>query len=323
MCTSISFKTKDHYFGRNLDLEYSYQEAVTITPRNYTFHFCDAKTIQKHYGIIGIATVADGYPLYYDAVNEAGLGIAGLNFPGNAVYLPTAEGKDNIAPFEFIPWILAQCKTVSDAQKLLQRVNITDTPFSDKYPLTPLHWMLSDSNETIIIEPTIDGVQVYDNPVGVLTNNPAFPFHTYNLSNYLNITREEAINRFSESIELPPYSRGMGGIGLPGDLSSASRFVRAAFTKLNSVCNNTEIGSVNQFFHILDSVSQTRGCCKVNDAYEITLYSSCCNTSKKIYYYKTYENSQLTAVSLNHEDLSKNKVVCYPLRSKGTVCYEN
>ena len=323
MCTSISFKTNDHYFGRNLDLEYSYKEAVTITPRNFNFFFRDVKTLKTHYAIIGMATVANGYPLYYDAANEFGLGVAGLNFPGNAVYLPPTVGKDNVAPFELIPWILAQCKNVCEARKLIQRINITDIPFNNDYPLTPLHWMVSDADESIVIEPTFGGVQIYDNPVGVFTNNPIFPFQMHNLCNYLNITNQSPTNRFSDKIDLEPYSRGMGGIGLPGDLSSSSRFVRACFTKLNSVCNDDEHSSVNQFFHILDSVSQTRGCCMVDDGYEITMYSSCCNTTRGIYYYKTYENSQITAVFLNKENLDNMDLIQYPIRTKCNMFCED
>ena len=145
----------------------------------------------------------------------------------------------------------------------------------------------------------------------------------YNLCNYLNITRSEPVGRFSDQIELTPYSRGMGGIGLPGDLSSASRFVRAAFTKLNSVCGCSETESVNQFFHILNSVSQTKGCAQVGDKYEFTLYSSCCNTDKCVYYYQTYNNSQLTAVGMRREYLDGDKLIAYPLRKTGEVFFEN
>lgn len=323
MCTSISFQTKDHYFGRNLDLEYSYQEAVTISPRNFSFQFRSTRTLRQHYAIIGMATVANDYPLYYDATNECGLSMAGLNFPGNAVYLPTIDGKDNVAPFEIIPWILGQCKNINEAKPLLERINLADIAFDEKYPLTPLHWMISDRNQTIVVEPTTDGVHIYENPVGVLTNNPPFPYHIWNLNNYMNLTSSEPENHFSNKITLEPYSRGMGGLGLPGDLSSASRFVRAAFTKLNSVCDHTENESVNQFFHILDTVAQTRGCARIEDGYEITLYSSCCNTDCGIYYYKTYGNTQLTAVHLYHEALNSSKLIQYPLRIKGDVFSEN
>lgn len=323
MCTAITFCTEDHYFGRNLDLEYSYSEEVTITPRNFPFPFRYKPAICSHYAMIGIATVVDDYPLYYDATNEMGLSMAGLNFPGNAVYRPVDAGRDNITPFEFIPWILCQCATVSEAEVLLRRINLTDSSFSSAYPLSPLHWILSDKDRTVTVEPMLNGLQVINNPVGILTNNPPFLFHLENLNNYLNVTHSEATNRFSPQIPLAAYSRGMGGIGLPGDLSSASRFVRAAFTKFNSRCNKTENESVSQFFHILGSVSQQCGCVKVGDAFEKTVYSSCCNTDKCVYYYTTYDNSQITGVSLFHEDLLSGKLIGHPLRTRPQIWMEN
>ena len=105
----------------------------------------------------------------------------------------------------------------------------------------------------------------------------------------------------------------MGAFGLPGDLSSASRFIRAAFVRNNSVSQNSESESIGQFFHILSSVEQQRGCSVMNGKYEITLYSSCCNTDRGIYYYTTYENRQICAVHLYREDLSGDKLISYPL----------
>lgn len=323
MCTAVSFKTKDHYFGRNLDLEYAYNEEVTVTPRNFPLHFREAKTFRNHFAIIGMATIAEDYPLYYDATNERGLSVAGLNFPGNAVYLPPIDGKDNITPFEFIPWILCQCQTVAQARKLLERINLTNTPFSEEYPLSPLHWIISDKTESIVIEPMQFGISVLDNPIGVLTNNPPFEYHMHNLCNYLNLTREEPVNRFSEKIDLSAYSRGMGSIGLPGDLSSGSRFVKATFTKLNSICGEDENSSVSQFFHILTSVEQQRGCVRINNAFEITLYSSCCNTDKGIYYFTTYENRQISAVHLYRNNLCSNALISYPISQAQAIRHIN
>lgn len=323
MCTAVTYHTKDHYFGRNLDLEYSYSEAVTITPRNFSFSFRALPQQATHYAMIGMAMIAEGYPLYYDATNEFGLSMAGLNFPGNAVYQEPAKDADNVTPFEFIPWILGQCRSVSDVRQKLERINLVNIPFSQEYPLSPLHWIISDRKESITVEPLADGLKIYDNPIGILTNNPPFDFHMYHLSNYLNLTHEEPTNRFSEKITLTPYSRGMGAIGLPGDLSSSSRFIRAAFTKLNSQCDGSEEESVSQFFHILGSVAQQRGCVKINGAFEKTVYSSCCNTDKGIYYYTTYENSQITAVYMDHEDLDGCKLVSYPLRTKPQIQKEN
>ena len=323
MCTAISFKTKDHYFGRNLDLEHFYKETVTVTPRNYPFYFRKAPSLMNHFAMIGMASVIEGYPLYYEATNEHGLSMAGLNFPGNAVYLPDKEGVCNIAPFELIPWILSQCKTVQQARALLHNINLVNINFNEELPLSPLHWMLCDKNVSIVIEPRESGIKIYDNAVDVLTNNPPFDFHMYHLSNYLNLTHEEPVNRFTNKIDLTPYSRGMGAIGLPGDLSSASRFIKAAFTKLNSVSDDSECSSISQFFHILGAVAQQRGCVKVNGDYERTIYTSCCNTNKGIYYYTTYENSQITAVNMFSEDLDGDKLSLFPLVLQQQIRKEN
>lgn len=323
MCTAISFKTSNHYFGRNLDLEYCYQEAVTITPRNYPFSFRKAKDLDNHYAMIGIATIVENYPLYYDATNEFGLSIAGLNFPGNAVYHPCNDSSDNITPFELIPWILGQCKTVADAEELLTRINLASIDFNNRLRTTPLHWIISDRKKSITVEPLKDGLKVYENQIGVLTNNPPFDFHMHNLCNYLNLSNSDPESLFAGKIPLILYSRGLGSVGLPGDLSSASRFVRAAYVKLNSVYSDDEDESVCQFFHILSSVEQQSGCVLINGAFEKTVYSSCCNTDKGIYYYRTYENSQITAVNLYSEQLDSNQLSSYPLRRKQQVIREN
>ncbi len=324
MCTAITYNTKNHYFGRNFDLEYSYKETVTITPRNYPFKFRKVKDIKQHYALIGMAYVEDDYPLYYDAINEKGLGMAGLNFPDNAVYANLKNDKDNIASFEFIPWVLSQCTNINEVKKLLENINIVNINFSDKLPASPLHWIISDNNSSITVEIVKDGLKIYDNPVGVLTNNPTFDIHMFNLNNYMNLSIESPNNNFSKQLNLTPYSRGMGALGLPGDLSSASRFVRATFTKMNSLSGNSESESISQFFHILSSVEQQRGCVHMGkDKYEITIYSSCCNMDKGIYYYTTYENSQITAIDMYKEDLDNTKLINYNLIKDQQIFFQN
>lgn len=323
MCTAISYKTKDHYFGRNLDLEYRFDEQVTITPREYPFRYRNGSADNGHFAMIGMATIADNYPLYYDATNEYGLSMAGLNFPDNAAYNPPHSGKDNIAPFELIPWVLGRCKTAKEARMLLERTNITNVTFNDQLPLSPLHFMICDKEEALVAEPVKDGLKLYDNPVKVLTNNPPFPFHMDNLGLYIGLSPDPPENRFSPALTIKNYSTGMGAIGLPGDLSSASRFIRVAFVLGNSVSDATEDESISQFFHILSSVEQQRGCSVVNGRNEITLYSSCCNTDRCIYYYTTYENRQITAVHLFHEDLNGNTLTSYPLMDTQQIHHIN
>ena len=323
MCTAITYNTKDHYFGRNLDLEYSYHESVTITPREYPFIFRNGKEVKKHYSMIGMAYVMNNYPLYYDAVNEKGLGMAGLNFPKNAYYHEEVSDKDNVAPFEFIPWVLTQCSDIKEVRELLNHINIADINYSEELPASPLHWIISDKNESITVESVKDGLKIYDNPVGVLTNNPTFDIHMFNLNNYMSLSIEEPKNNFSSKLNFDIYSRGMGALGLPGDLSSASRFVKAAFTKMNSLSKEDELSSINQFFHILESVYQQRGCVKLGDKYEITIYSSCCNQDKGIYYYKTYDNTHITGVDMYKENLDSQDLVVYELVKDTEVLMQN
>jgi len=313
MCTASNYITDNHYFGRNFDYEISYNERVTVTPRKYELKFRKIDDIKTHYAIIGIAAGIDEYPLYYDACNEKGLAIAGLNFAGNAVYREFEEDMVNITPFELIPYLLGTCSSVSEAREVLGKINLVNINFADELPLSPLHWMISDEVESIVVEPLADGLKVYDNPVGVLTNNPPFDKQLFYLNNYRGLSNKNPENTFG--VDLEEYSRGMGAIGLPGDLSSASRFAKVAFTRANSYSDNDEASSVGQFFHILGSVEQQNGCTFIDDPdlYEYTIYTSCYNTNKAILYYRTYHNSQITAVDLYRENLDSSELINYLL----------
>lgn len=324
MCTAATYQTKDFYFGRTLDYLFSYGEEVVVTPRPYPFSFRYLPEMTQHFAMIGMACVMDQYPLYYDAVNEKGLCIAGLNFPNNAYYQKAVSGKSNLAQFELIPWLLGQCSSVREVRMLLEDIVLTDDSFSRQLPPSPLHWIIADEHEAITVESVSEGLKIYENPVGILTNNPPFDQQIFLLNNYMNLSPKQPRNRFSEKLPLSTYCLGMGGLGLPGDLSSASRFVRASFTKMNSVSGDSEEESVSQFFHILGSVDQQRGCSEdENGKYEITLYTSCCNASKGVYYYTTYNNHQITAVDMHKEALEQGELVRYPVVDEQRIFYRN
>jgi hypothetical protein len=320
MCTAASFKNKNTYFGRTLDYEFSYGEKVTITPRNYPFEFRHLGLNNNHYAIIGMAHIHNDYPMYYDAMNEYGLGMAGLNFVGNAKYNEVIEGKENVAQFEFISFILSTCKNVLEAKNKIKEINLVKTPYNEYYPAAKLHWILRDINDCIVVEAMEDGIHIYDNKTGSLTNNPPFNYQLENLKNYVSLNNDEPNKSFSFNEAF--YSRGMGSVGLPGDLTSQGRFVRVAYTAHFSVASPDENSSVNQFFHILESVWQTRGLCKINDKYEITIYASCMNLNEGIYYYKTYDNPQMSAVYLKHENLNSSKLISYDL-AKESIFKQN
>ncbi len=324
MCTAATYRTDDFYMGRTLDYEFSYGEEITVMPRNFPLSFRHGGGTDRHYAIIGMAHVADGYPMFYDAVNEKGLGMAGLNFAASARYSEPEDGKQNVAQFEFIPWVLSQFASLGQARSAIEKINLVGTTYDSRYPAAKMHWIIADKSGAITVEPTEGGLKIYDNAPGVLTNEPPFDMQLFNLNNYMRLSPKQPENSFSDALNLGTYSRGMGGLGLPGDLSSMSRFVRAAFTKLNSLSGSGEAESVGQFFHILGSVEQVRGCCEVaQDKYEITIYTSCFNADKGVYYYTTYNNRRITAVDMHRENLDSDSLARYPMLDKEDVLRQN
>ena len=325
MCTSIAKRTHDFYFGRTMDIEYNFDESVIFTPRNYSLPFRKMSTLDRHYAILGIATVKEGYPLYADAMNERGLCIAGLNFPDNAYYPdPKDSDTNNISPFELIPWILGKCASVAETKRLLSSAHLVNIPFSKDIPVAPLHWHIADRESSVTLENTENGLRLYNNSAGVLTNNPGFHFQTTNLCQYMNLVTGSPKNCFSSISGLVPFGQGLGCVGLPGDFSPASRFVKAAYLNLSSICNDDEASSISQVFHILDSVSLVKGSVITSDDLcDVTTYSCCMNATKGIYYYKTYNNNQLTAVDMHRENLESNLLKSYSLTVTQQIAWAN
>lgn len=309
MCTAISINGKAHLFGRTLDVERSYGEAIVVTPRRAPLKFRHESTLTEHPAIIGMGLDAGGFPLYFDAVNEHGLAAAGLNFPYEAVYTIKKHGAYNVASFELIPWLLANAKSVDEARALLEKANVTDDSFSVDMPTTPLHFMISDKSGSIVAEPAADGLKLYDNPVGVMTNSPEFPFHLKNAAQYEHLTSAEPLN---ENIALPRYSKGFGAIGLPGDFSSPSRFVRALFAKNNTDASQDEVG---RFFHITDTVNVPMGCEKNADGKSsFTAYTCCIDTGNAVYHYTTYDRREIRRGALADTDTDADALVKWEIK---------
>lgn len=323
MCTALTYQNGDFYFGRNLDLEVGFNQSVAITPRNYSFVRANGEKILTHYALIGMATVFEGYPLYADASNEYGLSMAGLNFPQNAKYAPYNKDKDNIAPYEFILVVLSTCKDLKEAKQLLENLNLYEATYQS-FPLAPLHFIISDKSGSLVVESQSDGLHIYDNPFGILTNNPPFYYHLENVKNYMGLKAQNAANTLSDKLDLRTYCEGMGALGLPGDASSPSRFIKALFHKFTSKNEPSEEANLSQFMYILDSVKMIKGSVITeNDHHDITLYSSCINTTKGIYYYKTYDNPTLRAIDMSKEDLDTDKVITYGLDRPYYIDHQN
>lgn len=305
MCTAVSYNANGHFFGRNLDLECGYGEKVVIAPRNYKLKMRCGEKLQKHYAIIGMAAVSDGYPLYFDAANEKGLCMAALNFPNNAVYHPENKEKINIAPFEFIPYVLGRCKNIAETWDLLVNINLASINFSDTLPLSPLHWLISDGERALTVESVKAGLRFYENSVGVLTNNPPFLKQIENLEKYRDVfLQKQPQNNGGED-----YSLGLDSKGLAGGFASADRFVRAAFVKQKSPTDISGEAAINHFFHILNSVAMPKGCVITpSGEYEYTRYSCCIDCKKGDYYYTTYDSGEKLKFSLRDCDLSGSEI---------------
>lgn len=314
MCTSISF-TQPPLYGRTLDLEESFGQQVAITPREYPFTFHHCPPLPRHHAMVGMASVARGVPLYAEAMNEHGLYMAGLNFPHSAHYFPDQKAQRSaVAPYELIPLVLGTCTTLAQARQLLEQVRLTAIPFAPDCPLAPLHWHVADPSGALTAEPREDGLRLFENPVGVLTNEPPFPYHLMNLNNYQALSPQPPENRFAPALELRCYGQGMGALGLPGDASPMSRFVRAAFHR-NCAAFPEETGAqVVEFFRLLDTVAMPRGSVITPQGkYDQTLYACCADGRSLTYYYKTHDSGRICAVPMDEPRRTGSALLTFPL----------
>lgn len=329
MCTALTLKTKEgyHLFGRNMDIEYSFNQQVVLVPRNYKYkNVVTSSTESIKYAMIGMGTIIDGHPAFAEALNEKGLTCAGLNFPGYAYWEEEIiEGKTNIPPYDIILWILANFESVEQLKPALENINIVKKPLNESTPLPTLHWIVSDKNgDCIVIEKTKEKLSIFDNKVGVLTNAPTFDWHLGNLTQYMGLSSNQPEKVSWSEQELKPMGQGVGAIGLPGDFSSASRFVKSAFLRSNINFSDGEFSGIIEFFHILNSVAMVRGSvvtpAKMDD---ITAYTSCMCQEKGIYYYNTYSNNQINAIDMNKEDLEGAEIKVFGYKDKQVINYEN
>ena len=311
MCTAMTFNADSFYFGRTLDYDFPFDNEIVLIPRNHSLEFTNSLSVKSHSAIIGNGIIKDGFPLLFEGANESGLCIAALNFSGNALYNKFQETKENIASFEFITYILSTCISVSGVHTKLLNANITDSAFGGELPASPLHFLIADKKDCITVESTKEGLKIYENPVGVLTNDPTFNMQLFSLNNYTFLSVYNSQNKVFGGFEAKSYSRGMGALGLPGDYSSNSRFIRTAFIKNHLSIKEDNVG---QFFHALDSVSIPSGVVITENGKEQeTQYACCIDASRLIYYYVTKENRRICAVNLQNENLDGEDIITYPL----------
>lgn len=329
MCTAITLKSNDnhHFLARNYDFTPGSKLMMALAPRNFPYmNKLTKKKIPSKYAVLGMSVSDEGYFLFADGVNEKGLACSILNLPGYTSWNHQAiEGKENILPYDVTFWMVANFATVKELKAGLKNLNIVAPLDNPDALATQVHWIVSDSTgECIVIEKTKDSFRAYNNKVGVLTNSPTFDWHLINLNRYINISDKQSGEVKWGSQLLAPCSQGFGGLGLPGDYSSPSRFVKASFLR-NHV--NLDFGSesgILECFHILESVAMLRGIVQdhSNDCF-ITLYTSCMCLDTKVYYYSTYNSPQIYAIDMKKENLDGNELKFYPYPNQLVIHYQN
>lgn len=303
MCTGIRFNDPEGnlYFARNLDWNTRYGERVVITPKGFDIPYRFIEPAKSQHNIIGMAVAAGNFPMYFDCGNDAGLAVAGLNFPGFASFPEEPiEGKDNVTAYEFPLWVVATFDSVDAVEEALRNVMINGSPFQPGGTVALLHWIIGDGKRSIVVEQTADGLHVYDDPVDVLTNQPEFPWHLTNLRTYITATNTMPENPVWGKMELVPFGAGSGARGIPGDSYTTSRFVKEAFTHVNYPQKDNEAENVSRAFHTLSAVAMIDGSSQMADGtFEVTLYTGCYSARTQTYYYSTYEDPAIIATPMS------------------------
>lgn len=335
-CTGISIKTQDNKIIQGRTIEYgegNLNSQLVISPRGkeYQSLTSDGK-VEGHkwkakYGFVGATVINELF--IGEGINEAGLNAGLFYFPhyGSLSKYNPREKSKTIVDMQIVSWILSNFSNVEEVKKAIQKIKVVNIGYDDKgEPLPTAHWRVADANGgNIVIEIVNNGeVKVYDNLVGILTNSPDYDWQVKNLNNYINLYSGNANNYTVNGHEIFSFGAGTGALGLPGDITPPSRFVRA-FYFLNTMKNveNAKEG-VEEGFHILNNFDIPIGAeySKEHRQYipkelpSATQWTAISNLSDREFYYKTMYNSQIRRVDLKKIDFKNVKFQVIPLDEK-------
>ncbi len=327
-CTSFLLRTSDGgaVYGRTMEFGFLIDSQAIVVPRRFALHGTgpDGKpglAWNAKYGAVGLN--AYGLNVFTDGMNEKGLAGGILLFPGYAGYADPAkaDAAKALAPWEFLTWALTSFATVQEVKAALPGITIIDLPQSNLGAPPPVHYVLHDaSGASIVIEPIGGVLKVYDNPVGVLTNAPTFDWQITNLSNYVKISPENAPPLKIDEMTIAPFGEGSGLLGVPGDPTPPSRFVRALAYVTTARKMPTGDESVRLAEHILNNFDipsgfiQTGRSASTKTPLEFTQWSSIADLSRKRYYVKTYEDQTLRGIDLMNMDLDAKTIQAAALK---------
>ncbi|KXY29137.1 choloylglycine hydrolase [Bacillus cereus] len=328
MCTSLTLQTKSgqHLFARTMDFALDFNQEVIIVPRRYQWNNITGETIKAKQAVVGMGINHQGRIILADGVNESGMTCATLYFPGFATYSNSIDdNKTNLAPFDFVAWSLTQFNSVEELKKSVDSISFLDVPLSVLGVTPPLHWILADKwGKCIVLEPTIEGLKMYDNPLGIMTNSPEFNWHLQNLRQYIGLKSQPYAPMKWGNLPLSAFGQGSGSMGLPGDFTPPSRFVRAAYSKQNIQGVDNEEEGISAVFHILSNCELPKGGVITEEGtIDNTIYTSAMCMESGIYYYHTYDCRQIIAIHLFNENLDTDEIKTYPFQRKQKIYYQN
>lgn len=316
-CTSLLVKTSDdsYVYGRTMEFGFQLESKVVVAPRGLSFTGTGTTKGQDglkwtgKYGFVGMNAV--NQPLVCDGLNEKGLAGGILYFPGYAEYTKPADADaaKSLAPWEFLTWCLSNFATVDEIKAAVENgdVQVVELVFPAFGFVAPFHYTLHDANgKSIVIEPTGGTLKVYDNPYGVLTNAPTFDWHLTNLKNYTKLSDANGSSLKVDDHVIDSFGSGSGWIGLPGDPTPPSRFIRAFAYSMTPVSQPDGIESVRLVEHIMNNFDLPKGFIRndKSDEADYTQWTVVADMANRIYYVKTYDNQQLQAIALENFDLS-------------------
>lgn len=305
MCTAATLQTRqmENFFGRNFDFSYDIEPQLYVIPNNYIWENClTTSNFKNRYSFIGIGQESDGILAFFDGVNENGFAAAVLYFAGYAKYAsqPNSTTKEPVASFDFLQYILGRCGSLKELRHILENVSIIGVPDPVTQTIAPLHWIATDrTGQCVVIEQTEFGLNVFQNPLGVMANSPDFPWHITNLRNYMEVSPLQTSEVKWGPIQLTPFGQAGGTMLLPGGYTSPERFVRTAYLKTHVQTPRNRIEAINVCFHIMESVSIPKGVVITDrETYDYTKYTAFINTTTCEYFFRTYNNIQIGTAAL-------------------------
>lgn len=253
------------------------------------------------HAVLGAATF--GCLAIMDGVNDAGLMAAAFYFQGQAQYadVTQADASRAVNPSEVPHYILTNCATIDEALAAIAEITVVDVPVHGWGPTAPpLHYQIIDAQgRHVAVEPTQAGsLQVTENPTGAFTNSPDLPFHLLNLTQYMNVSAETLKQSDVFGTTVTATGMGSGGLGLPGDYSPPSRFVRAAFFSANHPTPTTTIDGVQELFHLLNAFDIPMGAAKADGTSDFTQMTVVRDSRELTYSWRTYADQRIRQVSL-------------------------